>query len=381
MATGLSLIASTPASASTDATLSATSTIKGVTVVSLGTPGTSPNNVAARGTIHISTAAASDISNSGAFITNFITRDPAASIDYVWKHAFGGNLMNQSTYNGSAAISNGDIFSIFVISSGGMTNVKYYLIDVQVSANGSSPSSSSSSSSAQSAAATAAATAAAVATAFGAGLKLTKTVGAQQNLSSAFLGNKSGSIEDFRSANINVTTTASLNRINAEILKLSVADRTDFVKIKVLAEKIEFDESFFNATSRPTAATYATYGVPGVTERVVAKVNEKVLELPAAQRLDTKAITEIANVESFIDRVANPATRSSVSASLLISKGLMPADYPKKISLIQGLGSYPEGSLNTLAKIEAAIKEVIAKAEAPRSRTAEIRAKIAARNK
>ena len=43
------------------------------------------------------------------------------------------------------------------------------------------------------------------------------------------------------------------------------------------------------------------------------------------------------------------------------------------------LGTYPEGSLNTMAKIEAAIKAEIAKAEAPRLRTAEIRARIAAR--
>lgn len=249
---------------------------------------------------------------------------------------------------------------------------QYYWLTINVGS-----SSSSTSSSAQSAAATAAAAAAA----FGAGQKLAKSVGAQQNLYSAFLGNKPGSIEDFRSANINVTTAASLNRINAEILKLPTIDRTDFSKIKALAEKIEFDESFFNPVARPVAATYATYGVPGVTDRIVAKVNAQVLELPAAQRLDIKAIMEIAKAESFVDRVANTETRSSVSATLLISKGLMPADYPKKLSLIQGLGSYPEGSLNTMAKIEAAIKEQIAKAQAPRLRTAEIKAKIAARKK
>ena len=226
-----------------------------------------------------------------------------------------------------------------------------------------------------------AAAAAAADQAFGEGLRLRKMISAQQNLSSAFLGDKSGSIDDFRDANITVTTTASLIRINAEILKLSGLDRIDFAKIKVLAERIEFDESFFNAAARPAASTYATYGVAGVTDRILAKVNAQVLELPGAQRLDTKAITEIANVESFIDRVANTETRASVSASLLISKGLVPADYPKKHSLIQGLGSYPEDNLNTMAKIQAAIKAEIAKAQAPRLRTAEIKARIAARNK
>ena len=238
---------------------------------------------------------------------------------------------------------------------------------------------SSSSSSSQSTQQAQAAAAAAAAAAFGAGVKLTKTVSAQQNLSSAFLGSKPGSLEDFRAANITVTSTASLNRINAEILKLSALERTDFAKIKALAEKIEFDESFFNPATRPGASTYTAYGVPGVTDRIVAKVNAQVLALPAAQRSDIKAISEIAQAESFIDRVANTETRSTVSTNLLISKGLVTADYPRKHSLLKGLGNYPEGSLNTMAKIEAAIKAEIAKAEAPRLRTAEIRARIAAR--
>jgi hypothetical protein len=49
--------------------------------------------------------------------------------------------------------------------------------------------------------------------------------------------------------------------------------------------------------------------------------------------------------------------------------------------VVRGLASYPDGSLNSLEKIEAAIKEQIFKAEAPKRRFAEIKAKIAARKK
>jgi hypothetical protein len=65
----------------------------------------------------------------------------------------------------------------------------------------------------------------------------------------------------------------------------------------------------------------------------------------------------------------------------LIEKGLLPADTPYKHSVRSGLASYPEGSLNSMAKIEAAIKAELEKAGARKAKTAEIRARIAARNK
>jgi hypothetical protein len=90
---------------------------------------------------------------------------------------------------------------------------------------------------------------------------------------------------------------------------------------------------------------------------------------------------ELVKVESFIDRVANPVTRGGVTTGSLIERGLLPANSPYKHSVIQGLASYPEGSLNSMAKIEAAIKAELEKAGARKAKTAEIRARIAARNK
>jgi hypothetical protein len=373
LATGTSILGSTAANAAmcSSEQLSSSSTIKGV-AFNAGTRQASSTDFNGSGSSNMGSITLTEAQASGNGVTSIVATGSATA---TWLHvgpsinSWGNDDISTTADLAGVTLAYGELFEI-KISGTGCTD--YYRISITVP---------SSRQNGQQSAQQAAAAAQAEAAAFGAGQQLKKTISAQQNLSTAFLGNKSGSIEDFSSANINVTTTASLNRINAEILKLSAIDRTDFAKIKALAEKIEFDESFFNASSRPTASTYATYGVPGVTDRIVAKVNEKVLELPAAQRLDTKAITEIANVESFIDRVASTETRSSVSASLLVSKGLLPADYSKKHSLIQSLGSYPEGSLNTMAKIEAAIKEQIANAEAPRLRTAEIRARIAARNK
>jgi len=204
---------------------------------------------------------------------------------------------------------------------------------------------------------------------------------AQTKLATVLKGDKAGTIGEYSAANIFISTTASLARVNAEVLKLSANDRSDFTKIKAIADKIEFDESFFNASARPTLSTYAKYEVAGVTERTLPTVNAKILELPAAKRLDTVAIKEIIKVESFVDLVANTQTRGGVTSTSLIQRGLLPADTPYKHSVRSGLGSYPEASLNTMAKIEAAIKAELERAGARKAKTAEIRTRIAARNK
>jgi hypothetical protein len=247
---------------------------------------------------------------------------------------------------------------------------------------GSTPAPSTPEQIAAAAAAQAAAAAAAAAAAQAAAVaRAAEIATAQTSLATVLRGDKAGSLSEYRAANINITTTAALTRLNAEVLKLPAADRADFAKIKAIADKIEFDETFFNATARPSLATYSSYGVTGVTERILPVINAKVLELPAALRADVKAMQELVKVESFVDRVANPATRSSVSAAVLVSRGLLNAENPRRHSIVNGLARYPEGSLNTMAKIEAAIKEQIFIAEAPKRRLAEIKARMAARKK
>ncbi len=229
--------------------------------------------------------------------------------------------------------------------------------------------------------AAAAAVAAKAAAEAAAAVRAAEVAAAQTKLSTVLKADKAGTIDEYKSANVNITSAASLARINAEVLKLSANDRSDFAKIKAIADKIEFDESFFNATARPTLNTYAKYDVVGITERILPTVNTKVLELPAALRVDAKAIQDLVKVERFVDLVANTETRGGITSASLIERGLLPADTPYKHSVRSGLGSYPEGALNTMAKIEAAIKAELLKAGARKAQTSEIKARIAARNK
>jgi len=362
------------------ATLASTSKIKGVTITDFGTPNTTTASVVA-GSITISSAQAADTSNSGSFVTSFVNSDSAVNVPVTVRKAPSGTALGSisSAYNGSSAIVDGDIFLVFVPPQSGISS-KYAFV-VTVTAGGSSSSSSSAPTLTAAEIAAAAEAAAKAAAQAAAEARAAAIATAQTALATVLRGNKAGTLSEYRSANINITTTAALTRLNAEVLKLSAADRTDFAKIKAIADKIEFDESFFNATARPSIATYSTYGVTGVTERILPTINAKVLELPAALRVDVKAMQDLVKVESFVDRVANTETRSTVSSSVLVEKGLLSSASPYKYSVVRGLGVYPEGSLNTMAKIEAAIKEQIYKAEAPKRRLAEIKAQIAARKK
>ena len=135
----------------------------------------------------------------------------------------------------------------------------------------------------------------------------------------------------------------------------------------------------FAANKPATAEQFLDAGYVVRNNNVAAKVSSAVLKLSAADRENTQKVNEIINLENFIDRVAVTDTRSTVRASELISRGLLPADSTKKHSVIRGLGTYPNGSLDSLEKIAAAVKEQIFKAEEPKRRLAEIRARMAAR--
>lgn len=184
---------------------------------------------------------------------------------------------------------------------------------------------------------------------------------------------------EYNNAVFNQITARRVELVTDRALALDIPKRSDFEVINSIANDVAYWDTFFNPMFRPTLAEYALNGIFGVTERTIKVVNEKVLALPMSKQKGQTSIQEIATLENFVDRVANPATRSAISSTLLISKGLLAADSPYKYTVVNGLAGYPEESLNNLTKIEAAIAAELKKAGARKAKTAEIKAKIAAR--
>jgi len=129
---------------SNDSTLSAASTIKGVVITSLGTPGTNPSNVVARGSVTISATQAANTSNSGSFVTSFLRNQLNATVVYVSKNSSSQSTSTVNASYVSAAINTGDYFVTYITSQDN-SSASLYVIDVTITADSGSSSSSSSS--------------------------------------------------------------------------------------------------------------------------------------------------------------------------------------------------------------------------------------------
>jgi len=117
--------------ASNDATLKTTSTVKGQTVTSLGTPNATLASAVA-GSVTITAAKAADTSNTGTFITLFDKTNAGATVKVV-KYASGASTAAFATdaAYANAAITNNDFFIVRVTAANG-TTIAYYKVVVTV---------------------------------------------------------------------------------------------------------------------------------------------------------------------------------------------------------------------------------------------------------
>lgn len=433
----------TGSTCSTDATLSGTSTIKGATINSFGTP----NNLAAsvvRGSVTLTSTQAADTSNSGAFVTNFIKNNADASSPVVRKAPAGtalASITSSFSYNGTAAVSDGDIFLVRISPRAGTTLT--YVIDVTISSGGGS-------SSAPSLAACSADLLSSSSTFKGVAITLGQSRASAQfsdfytpgplrgsvNLTEAqatgsgttSMTTTDGSavywlyiapgVNSFSHSDISGTSNQSSESVvsgrdfivrvvpttcaeqyywltinvgssnsgqgsqqNAQAQAAAAQAQAAAVLATAIAKAKIVLTTQFVASKPATLGQFLDAGYGVRNENIAAKASAAILKLSATDREKTEKIIEIINREDFIDRVSMTDTRSTVKSTDLISRGLLPANNVHKHSVIRGLGTYPNGSLDTMAKIEDAIKEQIFKAEAPKRRLAEIKAKIAARKK
>ncbi|MEI7026048.1 FG-GAP-like repeat-containing protein, partial [Paenibacillus sp. y28] len=122
------------AALSSDATLKASSTVKGQTA-SLGTPDAAWDAEAA-GSVTLTAEQAADTSNMGSYITRFEQNDSHANVKVV-KYASGSTPtavgFDGATAYANEAVSNGDFFIIKVVAQDGAT-VLYYKVNVIVNA-------------------------------------------------------------------------------------------------------------------------------------------------------------------------------------------------------------------------------------------------------
>ena len=116
-------------------------------------------------------------------------------------------------------------------------------------------------------------------------------------------------------------------------------------------------------------------------DKVVEKVNAAVLKLPLADREKAEKIAAIIKVENFVDLVSTPATQKRVSSKALVELGLVAADNPNKTTIANALKKADAATLDSIEKIQEAIKAELAAVKERKDLLAQIKAKIAARKK
>lgn len=116
-------------------------------------------------------------------------------------------------------------------------------------------------------------------------------------------------------------------------------------------------------------------------DKVVEKVNAAVLKLPLADRENAEKIAAIIKVENFVDLASTAATQKRVTSKALVELGLVAADNPNKTTIANALKKSDATSLNSIEKIQEVIKAELGAVKERKDLLAQIRAKIAARKK
>jgi hypothetical protein len=134
-----------------------------------------------------------------------------------------------------------------------------------------------------------------------------------------------------------------------------------------------------SATKPGTLIQYSDAELTIKSEAALSRVNARVLTLPTAQRSNSDEIAKIVKLENFVDSVSNSDIHPASISVQLVSNGFITADNRFKYSLANALRSRPASSVDSVEEIKAAIVQETARLQERMNRTAEIRAKIQSR--
>jgi hypothetical protein len=114
------------------------------------------------------------------------------------------------------------------------------------------------------------------------------------------------------------------------------------------------------------------------SEKALVLVNAEIQKLSEAQKTDLKVIATIVRTANFIDKVSTPTTQVNVTAPELVVEKLLSPDYKYKSSILKAVTSADPATLNSLEKIAAVVKSAQEKIQIRKDRIVALQAKIAA---
>jgi uncharacterized repeat protein (TIGR02543 family) len=129
-----------------------------------------------------------------------------------------------------------------------------------------------------------------------------------------------------------------------------------------------------------TVDAFAKAEIPGITVANIAEVQAELMALPEALRSDLNEVIKVAHKYEVIGNIASDQVKSMLPTAL-VEIGLIPATSKNKVALLAVVQKLPAASRDTYAEIKAAIDAATKEIQVRSDRLAAIIARNAARYK
>jgi len=139
-------------------------------------------------------------------------------------------------------------------------------------------------------------------------------------------------------------------------------------------------KSILTSNAKPDLATFKAAGFEAVTEKIVNKISDELLQIPEAQRGDLNVIKDVILRVATVDKLSTPETARYIQPADLVAIRALSEDNPKKQTITYALKKLDPTRIDTYKELlaEIAKQEAIIKVRA--EKIAAVQAKVAVRS-
>jgi hypothetical protein len=120
-----------------------------------------------------------------------------------------------------------------------------------------------------------------------------------------------------------------------------------------------------------TVESFAKAGIPGVTDANFAELQAELLNMPEASRTDINQVLKVARKYEVVGNIGSDRA-VPLQSNLFVEIGLIPVTSTNKIALVNAVKNLPVASRDTYAEIKAAVDQETARIQARKDRLANV---------
>ena len=173
---------------------------------------------------------------------------------------------------------------------------------------------------------------------------------------------------------------AEASRVEAARAAAEQAARAAEIRAAEVAKAKSELKEILQSERKPTLDSFKAAGFEAVTEKIVNKISDELLQIPEAQRGDLTVIEDVILRVATVDKLSTPETAKFIRPADLVAIRALSADNPKKQTITFALKKLDPSRIDTYKELlaEIAKQEVIIKVRA--EKIAAIQVRVAARS-